>query len=125
MNTAILPNGAPRSMPSEAGETGAPGNRNVLRHLLELEAEAAALVDGAQAEADRRIAEGEKLSRARYDEAYAAEAAALEAAYAAEIAAVKADYQQQLDVYREGIKAMPVNYPAFSALAERFLIREG
>jgi hypothetical protein len=110
-------------MPPEAGETGPGADGYVLRHLLDLEVQAAALVDDAQAEADRRAAEGEKLSRARYDEAYAAEVAALEAAYAEETAAIKADYKSQLDAYREGLRAMPVNRGAFSALAERFLIR--
>jgi hypothetical protein len=105
-------------------ESGSPADRNLLRHLLDLETEAAALVDDAQAEADRRVAEGEERGRSRYDEAYSAEVAALEAAYTAEIAAVKADYKQQLDVYREGLKAAPVDQAAFSALAERFLIRE-
>jgi 4-alpha-glucanotransferase len=114
----------PQSTPPEAGETGLETDGNVLRHLLDLETKAAALVDDAQAEADRRVAEGEKLSRARYDEVYSAEVAALEAAYTAEIAAVKADYQQQLDAYREGLKAMPSDQAAFSALAEQFLIRE-
>jgi hypothetical protein len=121
MDAAVLSDDMPQPAPPE---TGSPADRNVLRHLLELETKAAALVDDAQAEADRRVAEGEKRSRARYDEAYAAEVAALEAAYTAEIAAVKADYKRQLDTYREGLKAMPVNRGAFSALAERFLIRE-
>jgi ABC-type Zn uptake system ZnuABC Zn-binding protein ZnuA len=50
--------------------------------------------------------------------------AALEAAYTEETAAIKADYKSQLDTYREGLRAMPVNHGVFSALAERFLIRE-
>ncbi|MDR2158685.1 MAG: hypothetical protein LBP23_01315 [Treponema sp.] len=124
MDTVVLPQDIAQSMPPEAGETGSPADRNLLRHLLDLETQAAALVEDAQAEADRRVAESEKLSRARYDEAYAAEVAALEAAYTAEITAVKADYRRQLDAYREGLKAMPVDRGAFSALAERFLLRE-
>jgi hypothetical protein len=124
MDTAVLPENTPQSMPPGAGDIDSRADGHVLRHLLDLEAQAAALVDDAQAEADRRVAEGEKLSRARYDEAYAAEAAVLEAAYAAEAAAVKRDYTQQLDAYREGLKAMPVNFEAFSVLAERFLIGE-
>ena len=124
MDTAVLTENVPRPMPPEAGDTGLQVDEYVLRHLLDLEAKAAALVDDAQAEADRRTAEGEKLSRARYDEAYAAEVAALEAAYAEETAAIKADYKRQLDTYREELGAMPVNREAFFALAKRFLIRE-
>jgi F0F1-type ATP synthase membrane subunit b/b' len=40
-------------------------DKDVLQHLLHLEAEASALVDDAQAEADRRVSEGEKQNRAK------------------------------------------------------------
>jgi hypothetical protein len=123
MDTAVLPRDMSPPMP-ETEEAGSPADRNLLRHLLDLETQAAALVDDAQAEADRRIAEGEKQSRSRYDEAYAAEVAALEAAYTGEIAAVKGEYARQLDTYREGLRAMPANRGAFSVLAERFFLGE-
>jgi hypothetical protein len=123
MDTAVLPEQMSPISP-EAGETSLRTDGYVLRHLLDLETRAALLVGDAQAEADRRVAEGEKSSRARYDEVYAAEVAALETAYAEETAAIKADYKRQLDAYREGIRAMPLNHGAFSALAERFLIGE-
>jgi regulator of protease activity HflC (stomatin/prohibitin superfamily) len=123
MDTVVLPKETPQPM-TEAEEAGSPADRNLLRHLLDLETQAAALVDDAQAEADRRVAEGEKRSRARYDEAYAAEVAVLEAAYTTETAAIKADYKRQLDTYHEGLMAMPMDRGAFSVLAERFLLGE-
>jgi hypothetical protein len=123
MDTVVLPKDMSPPM-TEAGETGSPADRNLLRHLLDLETQAAALVDDAQAEADRRIAEGEKLCRSRYDEAYAAEVAALEAVYITETAAIKADYKRQLDTYREGLMTVPADRGAFSVLAEQFLIRK-
>jgi F0F1-type ATP synthase membrane subunit b/b' len=93
--------------------------RDVLRHLLGVEAEASTLVDDAQAEADRRVAEGEKESRARYDERYGQEAALLDGDYAQAVLAVKNDYEKQLAAYREGLADMPVRKDAFSALVER------
>ncbi|MDR0314143.1 MAG: hypothetical protein LBI14_11175 [Treponema sp.] len=98
--------------------------KSVLKHLLNLEAEAAALVNEAQAETERRIAEGEKICRARHDESYSAEVASLEAAYNNEISAVKEDYKKQLEASRDSLKTMPVNQKQFSALAERLLLRE-
>jgi regulator of protease activity HflC (stomatin/prohibitin superfamily) len=98
--------------------------KNVLKHLLNLEAEATALVDNAQAEAERRIAEAEKVCRARYDESYSAEVSGLEAIYNNEIDAVKEDYKKQLEGYCNSLKTMPVNKKEFSALAERLLLRE-
>ncbi|MDR3122442.1 MAG: hypothetical protein LBU16_01510 [Treponema sp.] len=100
---------------------GDPGGSDVLRRLLRVEAEAAVLVDDAQAEADRRVAEGEKESRARYDERYSQEAARLDGEYAAAVMAFKEEYQQQLDAYRESLDAMPVKKDAFFALVERLL----
>ena len=97
-------------------------DQKTLQHLLKLEAEAAALVNDAQAEADRRISEGEKQNRARYDEAYAGEVAVLEAAYAKNLDAVNTDYRQQVDAFRESLNAVVLKREAFSSLAEKFLL---
>jgi negative regulator of replication initiation len=91
---------------------------DVLRRLLKVESEAAVLVDEAQAEADRRVAEGEKASRARYDERYSQEAALLDGEYAKTVQAIKEDYQKRLGAYRESLDAMPVRKDAFFALVE-------
>jgi regulator of protease activity HflC (stomatin/prohibitin superfamily) len=97
------------------------GDRDVLRRLLKVESEAAALVDEAQAEADRRIAEGEKESRSRYEARYGREAERLDGDYAKTILAIKEQYQNQLDAYRESLNAMPVRKDVFFALAEGLL----
>ncbi|MDR1398605.1 MAG: hypothetical protein LBJ41_01600 [Treponema sp.] len=97
---------------------------DVLRHLLEVEAEAAALVDSAQAEADRRLADGEKLNREHYDQCYAKEVAELDANYQKQLDAVKADYQKQLDAYRAELDAMSVNNSRFMELAGHLLLKD-
>jgi regulator of protease activity HflC (stomatin/prohibitin superfamily) len=99
-------------MDSDSGEQG------VLRHLLDVEAQASSLVEEAQVEADRRVAEGEKENRARYDERYGLLAAKLNGEYEAAALAVQEDYARQLDAYSSGLSAMPVYRAAFSALAE-------
>ena len=93
----------------------------VLQHLLNLESKAADLVDEAQAEADRRLSEGEKQNRACYDEAYSAEVEELEASYNKNIAAVKEDYRTQLDQYLESLKSITLDKASFSSLAEKLL----
>jgi vacuolar-type H+-ATPase subunit H len=45
-------------------------DEDIVGHLLKIESEAAALVLDAQAEADRRLAEAEKRSRAAYEQQY-------------------------------------------------------
>jgi vacuolar-type H+-ATPase subunit H len=98
--------------------------QDVLRHLLTVEAEASALVDDAQVEADRRITEGEKQNRRLYDERYGQETARLEAQYGENIEQVKKDYKKQLDFYRENLDAMPVNTEAFIRAVECFLEKD-
>jgi hypothetical protein len=95
--------------------------QDVLRHLLELEAQASALVVDAQVEADRRVSESEKENRARYDERYGREAAELNGQYEKQVQAVKEEYQRQLEAYRESIAVMLVHGEAFAALAENLL----
>jgi F0F1-type ATP synthase membrane subunit b/b' len=88
---------------------------NALGHLLEIESEAASLVNDAQAEADRRIAEGEKRNRAAYEERYRAEAEKLEGEFQKDKEKVKNQYQKELEAYREKISALAVDQDRFSA----------
>ena len=97
-------------------------NHEILQHLLEIENKAATLVDDAQAEADRRVSEGEKQNRARYDELYANEVAALEKAFSADIALARENYRKQLENYHNSLKAQSLDAEAFYALAEKFLV---
>jgi len=97
--------------------------QEVLQHLLDLENRAAVLVNDAQAEADRRLSEGEKQNRAHYDEVYSAEVAELEASYTQNIAAVKQDYSAQLEAYQESLSSISLDNAAFCSLAEKFLFR--
>ena len=98
-------------------------DHEILQHLLDLENEAAAMVNDAQAEADRRVTEGEKQNRANYDGVYAAEIAALDASFAESIAAVKEEYKKQLEEYHKSLKSVSLDMAAFSELAEELLLK--
>ena len=100
-------------------------DHEILQHLLSVESEAAALVDDAQAEADRRISRGEKQNRIRYDEIYAGEADALEKNLVESVNAIKGNYHSQLELYRKSLEAQEVDMKAFSALAEKILNVKG
>ncbi|MDR3173889.1 MAG: hypothetical protein LBU19_06550 [Treponema sp.] len=106
------------------GKTGigeAAGDLNILGHLLKIEADAAAMVDDAQAEADRRVAESEKQNRARYDEVYGKEALELDGRFEEELSRIHADYQAQLEAYRRSLDSIPVDQGRFSALMDDLL----
>jgi F0F1-type ATP synthase membrane subunit b/b' len=100
-------------------------DENVLGHLLKIEAEASALVDDAQAEADRRVAEAEKQGRSHYDEEYSRRAVELEAAYSGEINQVKDDYRNRVEEYRKSLEAISTDQGCFSALLDTFLAKRG
>jgi hypothetical protein len=104
---------------AERGE--AAGDLHVLGHLLKIEADAAAMVDDAQAEADRRVAESEKQNRARYDEEYGRQALELDGRFEEELRRIRADYQAQLEAYRASLASIPVNQGRFFALMDSLL----
>ncbi|MDR3161312.1 MAG: hypothetical protein LBU28_06830 [Spirochaetaceae bacterium] len=95
--------------------------QDVLRHLLEVEAEATALVDDAQAEADHRIAEGEKHNRARFEEQHSRLITELEQRSAQALTRLKEDAQRELDAYRAGLEILPLDLGAFGRTVDGFL----
>jgi vacuolar-type H+-ATPase subunit H len=110
---------------SDGGVGNEVAGENVLGHLLKIEAEAAALVDDAQAEADRRVAESEKQNRSRYDEEYGKQAVELDHALEEEIAHIRKDYRDQLEAYRKSLDAIPVDQGRFLALMDDLLVKQG
>jgi cell division septum initiation protein DivIVA len=99
-------------------------NEEVLRHLLTIEGQALTLVDDAQAEADRRVAEAEKQGRSGYEERYGREAAALDAEYAGKSAAIREEYHRQIESYRVSLETVKPDIEGFCSLLDRFLGRD-
>ena len=87
----------------------------ILGHLLKIENEAAALVNEAQAEADRRVAGGEKQSRAAYEERYRAEVLRFETEFKNEKEIIKQRYQQELASYKEKLSSIKTDTGRFCA----------
>ncbi|MDR0643948.1 MAG: hypothetical protein LBG05_03395 [Treponema sp.] len=96
-------------------------DRDVLQHLLKVEAEAASLANDAAIEADRRIALAEKQNRLRYEEQFTKTSAECVSKYNDEIAIVRASYQQELDVFRRGLDDIKEDKDGFNRLMESFL----
>jgi hypothetical protein len=115
----VLAAGNPRPRPPE-GDSGGE-DQDILQHLLEVEANAQALVDDAQAEADRRIAGIEKQNRARYEEAYTREAALLDSRCKSGLEVIKDGYRKQLDDYRLSLDDFKPDYAGFCRLLDSFL----
>ncbi|MDR0501838.1 MAG: hypothetical protein LBH16_00805 [Treponema sp.] len=98
---------------------------NTLDHLLEIEAEAAALVKDAQAEADRRIHENEEKNRASYDEFFKQESYRLEASLSGEKEKITEQYQKAIDEYRKEISGVNTDINKFASMFDKFLAGEG
>jgi vacuolar-type H+-ATPase subunit H len=96
-------------------------NDNTLEHLLKIEAEAAALVNDAQAEADRRIHENEEKNRKIYEERFKTEAQTRESALVKEKEKLKEQYQRTLEEYRNGISNAKTDMEKFSELFNRYV----
>ncbi|MDR1466250.1 MAG: hypothetical protein LBI40_01315 [Treponema sp.] len=96
-------------------------DKDILQHLLKIEAEAASLASDAAVEADRRIASSEKQNRLCYEEQFAKASAECEAKYNDDIAAVQGSYQQELDLFQHGLGSMREYKDGFNRLMESFL----
>ncbi|MDR0301676.1 MAG: hypothetical protein LBI04_05090 [Treponema sp.] len=96
-------------------------NDNTLEHLLKIEAQAAALVNDAQAEADRRIHENEENNRKTYEERYRVETQKRESAFRKEKEKIKEQYQKMLEDYRNGISTAKTDVEKFSALFNEYV----
>jgi vacuolar-type H+-ATPase subunit H len=99
-------------------------NTKTLDHLLEIEAKAAAMVNEAQEEADKRIHESEIKNQTAYEDRFRTEAQKLEDALTKEKERLRAQYQQTLDEYRNEISGINVNVDRFSSLLNKYLAGE-
>ncbi|GHU22318.1 hypothetical protein FACS1894164_04440 [Spirochaetia bacterium] len=93
----------------------------ILQHLLQVESGAAALVNEAHTEAERRLAEAEAQERTRFNERYTQETASLQAAFEQEKSAIQAEYTKELESYQQSLDTLPVDRAGFSALFEQYL----
>jgi vacuolar-type H+-ATPase subunit H len=100
-------------------------NNEVLDHLLKIESEAAALVNDAQAEADKRITEAEKQNRASYDKRFSEENERLEKDFLQSKELARQEYRKELETYKEKISSVHVNNDRFSALLDSLVLGEG
>ncbi|MCL2759550.1 MAG: hypothetical protein FWD22_05000 [Treponema sp.] len=92
-----------------------------LEHLLEVEAEASAMVENAQKEADKRIRENEEKNRKAYEDRLKIELQKCELTLKEEKEKIKELYQKTLDEYRREIFGIKPDEQGFSALLNEYL----
>ena len=94
---------------------------NVLDHLLKVEAEASALVNDAQNEADKRIRENEEKNRIAFDEKIKLEIQTQESIFNSEKEKTNSQYYQALQEYRDEISKIIIDEERFSGLLNEYL----
>ena len=99
-------------------------DEEILDHLLKIESEASALVNDAQAEADRRVLEAEKQNHAASEERYRQENERLENEFQALKEKTRQQYQSELEAYIQTISSIPVDVNRFSVLLDRLVMEE-
>jgi vacuolar-type H+-ATPase subunit H len=100
-------------------------NSGTLEHLLKVEAEAAALVAEAQAEADRRLHDAEEKNRSSYEERYKAEVQKLEAFQKQEEEKCRQQYAKEIEDYKKELSSVTVDENKFFTLFNEYLAARG
>ena len=93
---------------------------SVLDLLLKVEAEAAALVNDAQAEADRRIHDNEEKKRIAFDERIKKEIQKQELSFKDEKEKINSLYENALEDYRNEIKNVTSDENRFCDLLNKY-----
>ncbi|MCL2765995.1 MAG: hypothetical protein FWD40_12080 [Treponema sp.] len=94
---------------------------NTLEHLLQIEAEAAALVNSAQEEANRRLRENEEKNRIFYEERLKTEMQIRQASLEKEKEKINEQYQKELNEYRNEIEYINADTQKFNALFNSYI----
>jgi F0F1-type ATP synthase membrane subunit b/b' len=96
----------------------------ILQHLIEVEKNAARIVEDAQKEAAARETEADRACRAAFESAYTQGYAALEADYTRQVGEINCEYEATLDECRKALGGEPSGAAQFAALSRRFLLDE-
>ena len=94
---------------------------SVLDLLLKVEAEAAALVNDAQIEADRRVHDNEEKNRVTFDERIKKEIQKQESLLKNEKEKIISEYENALEDYRNEIKNITSDESRFRDLLNKYL----
>jgi F0F1-type ATP synthase membrane subunit b/b' len=100
-------------------------NDDTLERLLKIEKEAASLVNEAQAEADRRIAESEKQNRAACEKKYRVHEQALEEELKKKTDELKTEFKKQIETYLDELSLLKADTKKFSSLLDSLIFGEG
>ena len=97
---------------------------NTLDYLLQVESKAAAMVNEANEEAERRVQACEKENHNAHEERCSAQVKLLKSLLIENLERSKDDYQKALEEYSNSLSLADINVEQFSSLLNEYLERE-
>ncbi|MBR1912760.1 MAG: hypothetical protein IJ828_10460 [Treponema sp.] len=94
---------------------------NAIQHLLEVEADAALMVNEAQKKADARISEARAQAESEFKTAYAAFSEKLESYEASEREAIEKEQMKVFGAYAQSLDSASKDKESFNGLLEKLL----
>ena len=94
---------------------------DAINHLLEIERDAAVLIDDAKIEADKRIANAKNQYNTQYKSKYDEIVNDLDSKYNTSVDDISNKYKQEIDAYKTQLESKEQNEKAFSSLLDKLL----
>ena len=94
---------------------------DAINHLLEVEKNAANLINDAAQEAERRLSEARAKYNSEYKSRYENETSRLETEYNLSHEKIAEKYQKKIDSFKESLVSKPQDSAAFSATLDRLI----
>ena len=94
---------------------------DAINHLLEIERDAAVLIDDAKIEADKRIASAKNQYNTQYKSKYDEIVKDLDSKYNTSIDEISDKYNKEIDAYKTQLEEKQQNEASFNSLLDKLL----
>lgn len=95
---------------------------DAIKHLLEVEKNASALINDAKTEADKRLSEAHLKYNSQYKEKYDQLVAQLDKDFEEQHNQIEAKYKKEIDEYKASIESKSQDKKSFESLLEKLLL---
>lgn len=94
---------------------------DAINHLLEIEKDAAILIDDAKVEAEKRISDAKSQYNAKYKAEYEKIVSDLDSNYQSSLKDISEEYNKEISAYKTQLEERKQNESDFSALLDKLL----
>ena len=94
---------------------------DAINHLLEIERDAAILIDDAKVEAEKRVSDAKSQYNAKYKAQYEKIVSELDTKYQSSVDDISEKYNKEINAYKTQLEEKDQNEGAFSSLLDKLL----